>query len=116
MRTGMSFMDFFQAVFTRLVIEYVSYEAEGSFNVCLIKFTLRSAFKRMSRSLALCTPIIRIRCPSLEPAAFLMHPIFAVIAVDTVVTNESTWELICALQKFQAHTADHDVCLFCIYR
>ena len=69
--------------------KHVTLVAEGSYHLQLIRsdldFTLWSALNRACISHAPCTPIIRILCQMLWPAAFLMHPKFVAIAVDAVV-------------------------------
>ena len=101
--------------------KHVIQVAEGSYHLQLIgsdlDFTLWSAINRVGISPGPSTPIIRIWCQSLWPC--LMHPKFAAIAVDAVVayscTTDSAWVLAWTLQKVQACTTDHDLCLSCFY-
>ena len=66
-----------------------------------------------------CTSIVRVLFQALEPTAFLVHPVLAAIAEDAVATHssatDSAWELAWTLQEVQSCTADHDLCLSCIY-
>ena len=64
-------------------------------------------------------PFSRVFFQALEPTAFLVHPVLAANAEDAVAAHSSAtdcaWKLACTLQEVQSHTADHDLCLSCIY-
>ena len=90
-RTGSSSLNFFQAVFTRVIVE-----SHQLLRACLLgskrklpppasgptwtSLELWSAIQGACSSLALCTYVIRVLCQVLEPTAFLVHPVLAAIA------------------------------------
>ena len=134
-RTGSSSLNFFQAVFTRVVVEssqppaatgsceHVSYVAKRSYHLQLVRsdldFPLWSAVQAACSSLPPCTSLIRLLCQMLQPTAFLVHPVLAAIAEDDVAAHssvtDSTWKLSWTLQEVQASNTDHHLCLSCIY-
>ena len=97
--------------------------AKGSYHLKLVRsdldFLLWSAIQGACSSLALCTSIVRVLFQALEPTAFLVHPVLAAIAEDAVAAHfsatDSAWKLAWTLQEVQSRTADHDLCLSCIY-
>ena len=80
---------------------------------------MRSAIQGTCSSLASCTSLVRVLFQALEPTAFLVHPVLAAIAEDAVAAHssatEGAWKLAWILQEVQSCTADHDLCLSCIY-
>ena len=48
-----------------------------------------SAVQVTCSSLALCTSVIRVLCQALDPTAFLVHPVLAAIAKDSIPHHSS---------------------------
>ena len=103
-RTGSSSLNFFQAVFTHVVVESYSHQllracllGSKSYHLQLVRsnldFPLWSAIQGMCSFLALCTSVIRVLCQVLEPTAFLVHPVLAAIAEDAVAAHSSTTDV-----------------------
>ena len=94
-RTGTSSLNFFQVVFTCVVVESSQPPA------CRAQIGLPSVVCHLRgvQFPGMGIPVIRVLCQALEPNAFLVHPVFTVFAEDAVaahssVTN-SAWELVC---------------------
>ena len=95
----------------------------GSYHLKLVRsdldFLMRSAIQGACSSLAPCTSVVRVIFQALEPTAFLVHLVLAAIAEDAVAAHSSVtddaWKLAWTLQEVQSRTADHDLCLSCIY-
>ena len=110
-------------VHSHLLLRACLLEAKGSYHLQLVRsdldFLLWSAIQRVCSSLAPCTSVVRVLCQALEPTAFLVHPVLAAVAEDTVAAHssvvDSAWKLSWTLQEVKACTADHDLCLSCIY-
>ena len=100
-RTGSRSLNFFQAVFTRVVDESSQPPAAESMSLgskrklppqaCQVRPGLPSV------ALAPCTSIVRVHFHAFEPTAFLVHPVLAAIAEDAVAAHssatDSTWKL-----------------------
>ena len=110
-------------VHSHLLLRACLLVAKGSYYRQLVRsdldFLLWSAIQGACTSLAPCTSVVRVLCHSLEPTASLVHPVLAAIAEDAVAAHSSAtggaWKLAWTLQEVQARTADHDLCLNCIY-
>ena len=67
----------------------------------------------VQNSLAPCTSVVRVFFQTLEPTAFLVHPVLAAIAEDAVAAHSSAtdgaWKFAWTLQEVQSHTADHNL-------
>ena len=91
-RTGNSSLNFFQAVFTRVVTVISQLHQQKACHpgnrrklpppAYQVQPGLHSVVCRQYGGHFPCTPIIRIWCQSLKTAAFLIHPKFAAIAVE----------------------------------
>ena len=108
-RTSSSSMNFFQAVFTPVVVESSQPPAAESMSTRLQKeattssvsdlmdIPLWSAFQGASSPLAPCASVIRVLCQGLEPTAFLVTLVLAAISEDAVAAHssatDSTWKL-----------------------
>ena len=95
-KTGSSSLNFFQAVFTRVVVESLQPPAAESRSpryLQLVKsdldFLLWSAVQGACSSWAPCTSVVRVLCQAHEPTAFLVHPVLAAIAEDAVAAHSS---------------------------
>ena len=102
-RTGSRSLNFFQAVFTCVVVESSQPPAAESMSPSyhLKLFTsnldlLWSAIQGACSSLAPCTSVVRVFFQALEPTAFLVHLVLATIA-DAVAAHSSAtddaWKL-----------------------
>ena len=98
-RIGSSSLNFFQVVFTHVVVESSQplaaesmsprYQKEATTSSLSGQTPLRSAIQAACSSLAPCTSVIRVLCQALEPTAFLVHPVLAAVAEDAVDAHSS---------------------------
>ena len=110
-------------VYSHLLLRACLFGSKRKHNLQLVMsdldFPLWSAIQGACSSLAPCTSVIRVLCQELEPTAFPVHPVLAAVAEDTVAAHSSAtdgaWKLSWTLQEVQTRTADHDLCLCCIY-
>ena len=128
-RTGSSSLNCFQVVFTRVVVESSQPPTAESMSLsskrklpppaCQVRLRLPFVVQGTCCAPAPCTSVIRVLCQTLEPTAYLVHPLLAGVAEDAVAVHSSatngTWKLASTLQEVQACTTDHDLCLSCIY-
>ena len=81
-RIGSSFLNVFQTVLTRTVVESSQpppaehvLGSKGSYHLQLVRCDLDFPFDQGAcSSLAPCTSVIRVLCQTLEPIAFIVHP------------------------------------------
>ena len=110
-------------VHSHLLLRACLLGSKGSYLLKLVRsdldFLLWSAIQGACSSLAPCTSVVRVPFQALEPTAFLVHPVLAAIAEDAVAAHSSATDgariLAWTLQEVQSRTADHDLCLSCIY-
>ena len=106
-RADSSSLNFFQAVFTRVVIESSQPSAAENMSPrqqekatisSSIGWThLWSAVQAACSSPALCTSVIRVLCQALDLSAFLVHSVLATVSEDVVAAHSSAtdcaWKL-----------------------
>ena len=99
-RTGSNSFNFFQAVFTHVMVVNLQPQATESTSPREQKeattsslsgpvWTALCGLPSRGSSLAPCTSVIRVLCQALEPTAFLVHPVLAAIAEVAVAAHSS---------------------------
>ena len=94
-RTGSSSLNFFQGVFTCVVVESsppsaaenMSPRQQKEATTFSLSGPLWSAIQRACSSLALCTSVIRVLCQ--EPTIFLLHQVLAALTEDVAAHSSA---------------------------